>query len=149
MKKYLLLTISMLFLALWAESQNIVEGMVSDKETGSPLNGVAIFTDKSGIGTYTDEHGYFRLQMSGSQPVEVICSHIGYKTFSMTVKPGEVGGRLIIVLERGVEQLSEIEIMGVNVNDRPFRTEAAKIQMIEGSNLQDVGDALRSMPNIS
>ncbi len=149
MKKFLLLLIGSLLLTFLAEGQSHIEGVISDKETGLPLNGVAVITDKSGIGTYTNEQGYFRLEISGGQPVEIICSHIGYQAFSMTINPGEVNGKLIIGMESGVEQLSEIEIMGVNVNDLPYRTEATKIRMLEGSNLQDVGDALRSMPSIS
>ncbi len=47
------------------------------------------------------------------------------------------------------KELEEVEIMGISVKDKPYRTEYVDITTLEHSNLQDIGALLRSVPNVN
>ncbi len=58
--------------------QNIVNGYVTDSETDEPLLFTYIIVQNTTIGTITNEEGYFELNCSISDSLEI--SHLGYST---------------------------------------------------------------------
>lgn len=78
MKYILLLSFSFLFYS--TNAQINVTGIVKDKTTNTPLQGVSIFVNNTSIGTMSDNDGKFALNTS-LQKIELIFSYVGYETY--------------------------------------------------------------------
>lgn len=149
MKKYLLALLVWLFTISWSHAQLEIKGKVINAETQEPMPKVSVVSENTGGGTTTDYDGIFRFVVSNKSDVTLTFSHIGFETQQRSFKPSDTNNIHLISMISSSQELNEIEIMGVNLENRPYRTEDVKIGMLESSNLQDAGDLLREMPNIS
>ena len=86
--KKLVLFLLMIWVALLSaqteEPTGNLQGRVIDVETKSPLIGVNIYIKNIGIGTTTDENGYYKMSNLPLGFATVIFSYIGYETVSKT-----------------------------------------------------------------
>jgi TonB-linked SusC/RagA family outer membrane protein len=90
-----------------AQAQTIVTGTVTSNDDQSALPGVSVIIKGSALGTSTDNHGVYTLQV---KPDDVLVfSFIGYQTEETTV-----GNRstINVVLTESTEQLSEVIVVG-------------------------------------
>ncbi len=67
-----------------ADTQNTVEGQVTDSETNEPLPGVNIVIQGSSIGTVTDENGNYNLAVPSLNETLVV-SYIGFQTQEIAI----------------------------------------------------------------
>jgi hypothetical protein len=70
---------SLIFPLLGNAQRISIEGFVVDSKTGAKLKEVDIFDKTSGIGTTSNESGYFKLLLNRSK-IELAVSEIGYQT---------------------------------------------------------------------
>lgn len=90
--------------------QRVIQGQVTDAETGEPLPGVSVMLKDSNIGTSTDEEGNYELTLPETVDEGVLVySFIGY--FS---REAAIGGRqtVNVTLERDVAGLEEVVVIG-------------------------------------
>lgn len=83
------------FLATNAQQTINATGRIIDGELMGPLSGVNIRVKDKAIGTISDSLGYFNLQITGSLPVTLQFSMIGYKTQEYIVNRTPEAGILI------------------------------------------------------
>jgi len=69
-------------------AQTNIQGKVFDEITGQSLIGVRFFYESahSGIGTISNEEGFFELQVDNAPPFEIEVSFIGYQSRNITVE---------------------------------------------------------------
>ena len=77
--KFSLSLLLLLFVATMAQAQQVVSGVVKDRQTGDVLSHVSITAEGSSAHTVTNEDGHFTLKVKNS-PKYIQLSHIGYKT---------------------------------------------------------------------
>lgn len=81
--KIVILTVQFFVLCSTILAQNtIVSGYVSDSLTGERLIDAGVYDKYSGVGTYTNEYGFFSLSLKSDSAKIVVC-YIGYKEWVM------------------------------------------------------------------
>jgi len=75
-----------IFILLFAKTaicQVVISGFVTDKNTGEPLPGAAIYEQKSAVGAVTNIHGYFSLKTKNNENT-LSFSFVGYSPQKVT-----------------------------------------------------------------
>ena len=120
----LMILIALLLAGLAAQAQQVVSGIVKDRQTGDALSHVSITAEGSEVHTVTNDDGRFTLKVKNS-PKYIQLSHIGYKTRRQQLD-GQTEG-LQIMMTSHVVSLDELI---VSVND-PMSIVRAAMQRIE------------------
>ncbi|WP_207424404.1 TonB-dependent receptor domain-containing protein [Desertivirga brevis] len=115
-----------------------ITGLVTDKQTGEPLIGVALGIVGTTFGTQTDARGNFTLNMkiTAADPVLSV-SYIGYRTQRIVLNAELVKSPLRIMLEADRTGLDEVVVtgQGINISKRRLSTNVISIGEKE---LQDI-----------
>lgn len=126
-----------------------VHGIVRDASSREPLPGSTIMFG-SGLGTVTDNNGYFNYKYNFSDTIIFKVSHLGYE--SQTVKsPFGSDSIFDILLTSGIK-IAEVEIIGKYVNSREIGTleipieQLYKIPSLSGE--PDLLKAYQMMPGV-
>ncbi len=93
-----------------AQSSTVVQGTMTDAETGEPIIGGSILVKGSTIGSVSDIEGNYKLEYKAQHKV-VVYSCIGYKDVEKVIEPGKVQV-LDIKLEQDTDQLEESVVIG-------------------------------------
>jgi iron complex outermembrane receptor protein len=149
MRKILVISIYLLFLATQSFSQQTVTGRIVDSENQHPIGNVQVFEEGGIDGTTSNSKGIFTLKVSDKTEINLVFSHIGFQILQKTVSQSELSEELKIQLQPKIELLSEVEIMGVSTKNQSYRTEYVDMTVLESTNLQDIGSLLRNVPNVS
>jgi hypothetical protein len=108
MKKFLLFVFLVFpFNALTAQ---IISGVVYDKSTKLPVNFAAAYFDGTFVATYTDQEGFFRLNLSGMINMHLTISSLGY--YSEVIKDPVPGKKYIIYLTPKLYSIKEVIVSG-------------------------------------
>ena len=99
--------------AAWAQTATL-SGIVTDKASGESLLGVNVIVAGTALGTTTDLHGNYRLDLS-SETQTLVFSYIGFKTQRFEVTPGTA--TLNVALE---EDVLGFETIVVSVSGQTF-----------------------------
>ena len=91
---------------LAVQAQQVVSGVVKDRQTGKALSHVSISAEGSDVHTVTNDDGYFTLKVA-QRPRYIQLSHIGYKTRQMPLDSGSAENLNILMLGTTI-QLSEV-----------------------------------------
>ena len=131
MKKILVFCIVVLGTFGVALAQQTVTGRIVDAETGDGLPGATVVEKNTNNGDISDVDGKFRVNVSGSNQVILVISYVGFKTYEITVNPGENPDLGNLQLEYGSDQLSPIEIIASVAVDRKTPVAVAKVTALE------------------
>ncbi|MEN2280688.1 TonB-dependent receptor [Algoriphagus sp. SE2] len=83
--KKILLNLAFCLLAIPTLAQESLKGKVLDANTGEPLLGASVWTEKQGRGAVTDASGNFNITNLGIGEIELRVSFIGFESFKKTV----------------------------------------------------------------
>ncbi|MFT3902128.1 MAG: carboxypeptidase-like regulatory domain-containing protein [Niabella sp.] len=101
-------------------SQIQIKGRVLDSITNTPLTGVSIYVNGSGIGTTSDNAGNFNLTINQSSQL-LVFSSVGFKSVTITVTPNGNYTNLVI---RMVSKETELDT--VIVKSKKYKTVHSK-----------------------
>ena len=122
----LMILIAVLLAGLAAQAQQVVSGVVKDRQTGDVLSHVSITAEGSEVHTVTNDEGRFTLKVKNA-PKYIQLSHIGYKTRRHQLS-GQTEG-LQIMMTSHVVTLDEVI---VSVND-PLEIVHAAMKRIQSN----------------
>ena len=123
MKTKLLFLLLLLSVAMTVTAQQVVSGVVKDRQTGDVLSHVSITAEGSEVHTVTNDDGRFTLKVK-NVPKYIQLSHIGYKTRRQQLNGGTVD--LEILMTSHTVSLDELI---VSVSD-PLEIVRAAMQRI-------------------
>ena len=149
MKRFIIILILTHFALAGSFAQSVISGKIFDAKTNEAVASVGIVNALDGSGTTSNKDGFFSIAVQPDQPVTLTFLHVGFHPFEKQFSPKDFNIGQRIILKQKVEQLSEVEIMGVSTIDKAYRTEDVEIKTLEKSNLNDIGDLLRNVPNMS
>ena len=112
---------------LAVQAQQVVSGVVKDRQTGKVLSHVSVSAEGTDVHTVTNDDGYFTLKVAQC-PRYIQLSHIGYKTRQMPLGSGPTDNLTILMLSTTV-QLSEVIISA----DDPLAIVKAAMSRIESN----------------
>ncbi|MFT4759641.1 MAG: TonB-linked SusC/RagA family outer membrane protein [Saprospiraceae bacterium] len=129
-----ILTILLVFTTCLSWSQNtVIQGIISDFDTGEPLPGATIFEKATGEGTVSDLEGKFNLKLE-KLPAALSFAYIGYKAVSVEVSNDDF---LRIGLFTNNELLGEIVVTALGF-ERSSKSLGYAVQQINGSEINEV-----------
>lgn len=100
--------IALLAVVLGMRAQTVVEGMVTDRQTGGPLSHVSVVAEGGTAHTVTNEEGRFVLK-TAERPRYLLLRHIGYKTVRQPVVAG-AAGPLSVAMAGSLVALDEVVV---------------------------------------
>ena len=83
--KKLVLSLVLYLVAISAWAQDSLSGRVTESESGEPLMGASVWSEKHGIGTVTDDKGEFSLGKLPAGELELRVSYLGFETFRQVI----------------------------------------------------------------
>ncbi|MHA7130399.1 TonB-dependent receptor [Algoriphagus namhaensis] len=83
--KKLSLILALCWMSFAALAQESLSGKVLDAQTGDPLIGASVWTEKVGRGAVTDDSGRFTLTKLPSGEVRLKISYLGYETYEESI----------------------------------------------------------------
>jgi hypothetical protein len=154
MKSFLSVLLLMSSFWLNAQTSHAISGYVSDSKSGERLIGTTIINPESGVGTTSNNYGFFSLTQPDG-PLELNFSFVGYKT-TRTRLELNADTFLTILLEKGIS-LEEIQVTARRLNQK--NPELSKLsqpeitmQMIESAPVilgeRDVLKTIQFLPGI-
>ena len=126
----LLLTTS----SLWAQNTAELSGKITDKATQKPLIGADIYLKELKKGTNADTQGNFHLKGIPEGNYTILCSYLGYQTFSKKIylKGQE---RLDISLKEQAEEISGVTVSSKSIAHQK-KEESMPVTVIDMSNMR-------------
>jgi hypothetical protein len=103
----------------------IIKGIIQDENTKNPVSYAAVYFNGSFVGTYSDNNGFFQLDVSNNISIPLVISALGYN--SVTIPDISVGKYYRIFLKPKVFELDEV-IISAKENARERRERRANIQ---------------------
>ena len=145
-----ILLLQMIPLALQAQVEDILRGMVIDYQN-KPLNNANVRVKNSTIGTVTDEEGMFQLRIPPGtvKNDSVVVSHVGYE--SRTIAIGAFSGErpLIIRLMESTEELARVEVSSpIHTDQSLIRVDPEDFEMMP-TVTGDVESIVKKMPGVA
>ncbi|MCB9211479.1 MAG: TonB-dependent receptor [Ignavibacteriales bacterium] len=154
MKNILFISILTLLSSSFALAQiTSIEGYVINSQTKEPLVYANISIDEGGLGTSTDENGYFKLDVRDASK-SIIVSYIGFKSDIIDISEYLRTKQEVIELYPKGLMLQEVEIFS-SVSSKSEHIEVSSLslqndQIVKISNaMPDVLRAFQALPGIS
>jgi len=135
-------------------AQGILQGLVTDMETGLPLPDSNINIVNTLLGSSANSEGKFKITRIPAGKYAVYVSRIGYRAISKTdiaIKDGQVKFIRIALVETAIE-MDPVVIMGNKVeqrlDDSPVSISVVSARDIRENNPQNLKEALENAPGI-
>ena len=129
-------------------SQTLINGEITDEETGEELIGASVKILNSKYGTVSDFNGEFKLQTNINPPFEVEVSYIGYSAKNLTI----TNQNFIKVSLQSLDlQLDAIEVLGgisEKLKESPLSIEAMNINDIKETSATNFYEGLSHMKGV-
>lgn len=98
------------FYGLYAQQQNLIEGLILNNRTGKPMQDVNVYIPNTTVGTTTDKDGKFKFAVPQNFLFrELTMSYVGCE--NLTIPINEIHSSLIMFLEETYEEIDEVIIM--------------------------------------
>ncbi|NBW36525.1 MAG: hypothetical protein EBR30_16200 [Cytophagia bacterium] len=117
------------------ESQVSVYGYIKDAQTGESLIAATVIEKGTAKGTTSNFYGYYSHQISINDPIELLCSYVGYQPFAITLKAST---DTLLNINLVPQLLDEVVVLGSELE-----TVHEKVQM--SSNVVAI-DQVKKMP---
>lgn len=142
---------ALLFLTVSAQAQVVINGTITDKSTGRPIEGAAIGVQSNFFtGAHSDNKGRFRITLREAGTYPVIASFLGYKSYRETIKLSPGNNTLNITLEETGLFVKPVEISSLRAGaNSPFTKSSLNAEDIKKQNLgQDLPILLNQLPGV-
>ncbi len=134
-KQLIILTVN-LFVAIFANAQQIVEGTILDSISGEFIYGVVVKVDGQGKAR-SDFDGAFTLKLTqGKHELLFINSNEGYidsRRFIYITDDSLVSLRIMMSKTKAIQKLDAIEVIGINTKGAPKTELAGDMARLEGN----------------
>ncbi len=136
----------------FAFSQNTgnIKGKIIDKNTGNPIADVNILAQPGNIGSITNSEGYYKIEGLKPGTSTLTVSHINYNSVEQSVEI--IANKSItqdFELEPIVKTLTTVNILSELNDKQPYLVAKIKARQLEETSIHDIGDYLKSVPNVS
>lgn len=138
-----------LLVTILCAQEHTIDGVVTDKLTGTAISKVNIVIKETDIGTSTDDNGYFNLNLIEKLPVTLSITHIGYYEKEVTV---ENNVRLSIQLNQKILEGKEVIIEGVQKHSNrevSSKIEVVELKEIEKRGVRDISEILNEIDGVN
>ncbi len=130
--------------------ENIVNGKITDKETGEELIGATVVIKGTTIGTVTDLNGNFELKTNQTPPVTIGVNFLGYLSIERSVN--DFSAPIKIKMEPDIVLMDEVQIIGSRISEKqkmsPLTTESMDVLSIKEAASGDFYESLGNLKGV-
>lgn len=134
MKKILTISLVLLLFQHYVfaqEEQSVVNGKVTDAETGMPISTANVIQKGTSNGVMTDSDGEFSIEVPGNAVLEI--SYLGYTTVNVEVNKQT---QLKVEMAPAASALDEVVVVGYSTRERSQLS--SSVSVVSGEELNDV-----------
>ena len=148
--KYIL-SLVLLFTSNLLISQNILEGTIIDEDNNQPVAFANIYFPQLEKGSTTDDYGHFKIENLPNGNYKIICSLLGYETFSTTIQLPAIKPLQFKLTPSAVEMEEVIlstpfhKLQSENV----MKVEQAKISDLQANGAVTLADGITDIAGVS
>ena len=146
--RYYLFLLLILGVVPFFNSQTLINGKITDEETGEDLIGASVKIVNSKYGTVSDFNGEFKLQTNIKPPFEIEVSYIGYDAKNLTIS----NQKFIKVSLQSLDlELDAVEVLGgisEKLKESPLSIEAMNINDIKETSATNFYEGLSHMKGV-
>ncbi|SDE24309.1 iron complex outermembrane recepter protein [Pricia antarctica] len=102
------ITLLLAMFALYGQSQNSLEGSISDDASGSPLFGADVYFPQLEKGSISDENGQFKINALPTGNYKILVSSIGFQTYSKTLTLKKGSNAINVALSPTAIEMEEV-----------------------------------------
>lgn len=151
MKAFILSLFFGLSLSLTAQESFTIRGVVVDRITQQPLEGVNIVGARSAA--VSDAKGAFLLEVPTRRVYRFLVTYVGYAESLVTVDPRDADESLLIALEPEVTSLDEVELFGKTPQQKAQELSAISVGVskafLENNRENSLMQTLKKIPGVS
>ena len=118
--RQLILSLVLLFPVIMS-AQDVINGRVTDRLTGSELPGVTVLVKGTSTGTATDFDGNFELSVDDPNAV-IVFSYVGYNDVEMAASQN-----MNVLMDESAESLEEVILIGYGQTTKKDATGAVLV----------------------
>lgn len=138
------------FSALFAQNQITLSGKIVSGSLGLPITNAEVLIKPENQVTTTDQNGNFIFTQIKSGKYELTITHLGFEKFTQSVSvDGSKDVFVELKLSEEVKTIEGIEIFGDKSQHQPYQRTVIEGKDIEQVPARDIGEFLRSTPNVS
>ncbi len=112
-KRYLVLSLSLLFAITLFADNGVISGRILNDATGEPLIGANVIIEDAGVGTASGNDGYFSFKYEVNQTENLIVTYMGFKTKTIELNPGDDLTNMTIELQEDILETERVVITGL------------------------------------
>lgn len=149
MKHFML--IALLCVAGMLRAQTFISGTVTNKQSGQPLQGVAVIaTGNTPSGAHTDDKGHYKIPVPRNGVYKLQTSYLGFRTYTTSLTIQGASQTLDIALEETGLFVKPVEISSLRAGkNAPFTSTTLDKEDIKKENLgQDLPILLNQLPGV-
>ncbi|WP_018343142.1 TonB-dependent receptor [Cytophaga aurantiaca] len=115
-----------------------IQGSIIDSTTNEPVIGAIVKRADGLVGTQTNQDGFFLIEYSGTLPVTLVVSSVGYATQSFVVTEENVGQRFSVTLRPDIESEPEV-VISSRRRDESAQDVPIPISIVGGAKVDEAG----------
>ncbi|WP_343690296.1 TonB-dependent receptor [Chitinophaga sp.] len=149
MRQFLLLWL--LFATVSVHAQTVLTGIVTDKKTGRPLEGVSVsILSADNTGAYSNVNGVYRILLPSQGTFTVKATYLGFQPLTTSIQTNGLRTNADLQLEETGLFVQPVEITSLRVGQHaPFTQSTITADEIKKQNLgQDLPILLNQMPGV-
>ncbi len=150
--KFILLIVFIFSCFQLANAQSRLNGNVVNSENGKVLDGVNIFITELQKGTVTNAKGEYQFENLPTGKVHIQFSYIGFKSLVKEYTISSGTNSLDVKLQPTSVELSEVVVLGNNVNELdniPYKVESVSAKQLNLGGSVTLVNALTQLPGVS
>ncbi|MBE0638699.1 MAG: TonB-dependent receptor [Bacteroidales bacterium] len=141
---------TLLFNSLQAQDLVRLSGTVTSVATGITLSNAEVVLKPLNLITTTDQKGFFVFSNLKKGKYQISISHLGFNKLTETIViEGNHDVFVELKLTEEIKTIEGIEIVGDKTDHQPYQRTSIESEEIERVPARDIGELLRSSPNVS
>ena len=132
--------ISTLVYVTLCSQQIVIQGVVTDRQSGDPIEFVTVYQNGTTNNVETNEQGFYQIQVDRQRSVELIYTRLGYEEGTMNIRANRDRYNMDITLQLADSEI-EVTVTDSKVSERDMvqeTTEALKLLPSTTGNLESV-----------
>ena len=110
MNRFILSIIFIGFLASVGMTQSVIQGRITNADSGQPVEFVTVYVDGTSNATETNRNGRYRLEVPSGEPFTIIMTRIGYAKQSVNIDALRRGQNKSVKMELEVAE-SDLQVV--------------------------------------
>ncbi len=145
------ITLLLAMVTLYVQSQNSLEGSITNGKAGAPLFGVDIYFPQLEKGTISDENGQYKINGLPTGNYKIVVSSIGFQTYSKTLTLEKGSNTLDVALFPSAIEMEEVIVstpFHKLQRENVMKVERASVAELKAKGAVTLSEGITNIPGV-